>query len=65
MFVTPLRSVFLSETKSSAKVRHISDMCKFLEKIIYQQQEKLSKIKMQNPYYQHNKNFAFPKSFPR
>ena len=37
MFVTPLRSVFLSETKSSAKVRHISDMCKFLEKIIYQQ----------------------------
>ena len=65
MFVTPLRSVFLSETKSSAKVRHISDMCKHLDKIIYQQYEKLSNTKMQNTYYQCDKNFAFSKSFPR
>ena len=65
MFVTPLRSVFFVNRNRVQRYDIFSICANFWRKLFINNTTKLSKIKMQNPYFQHNKNFAFSKSFPR
>ncbi len=50
--------------KSSAKVIHIYELCKFFTRKSFQQFTKLSKIKMQVAIFQPLAFFEKPKSFP-